>query len=150
MRLVQSLVLMFVAACSVPALADAPASRPAGSVEVITLLHTNDLHGHVVHGNAPGGLARMATLADRVRKEMPHVLVFDSGDIIQSTPTMRLFGGRPIIEAMNRVGFDAAVLGNHEFDFGADALVHAMSLASFPWVIAPTSLIRTATHHGTT
>jgi 2',3'-cyclic-nucleotide 2'-phosphodiesterase (5'-nucleotidase family) len=99
---------------------------------VLTLLHTNDLHGSIIYPGEPRGIAKIATLARRIRKEMPHVLLLDSGDIIHGTPAEKLLEGQPVIAAMNAAGYDAAAAGNHEFDWGQRIARNAIAAAGFP------------------
>lgn len=103
---------------------------------VITLLHTNDLHGRVHYPGEPQGLAKIATLARRIRAEMPHVFLTDGGDIIHGTPAEKLFEGQPVIAAMNAAGYDVAIAGNHEFDFGQRIGRAAIAAANFPMLSA--------------
>jgi 2',3'-cyclic-nucleotide 2'-phosphodiesterase (5'-nucleotidase family) len=98
----------------------------------LTLLHTNDLHGHVYLPGQARGLTKIATLVRRIRAEMPNVLLLDAGDIIHGTPEEKAFGGQPSISAMNALGYDAATAGNHEFGFGQDVLRDAIRFARFP------------------
>lgn len=109
--------------------------------EVLTILHTNDLHGHVLSdsnldGSGPGGLARVNTLAKSIRAEMPNVLYLDAGDNLQATPTEFFTRGRAITAAMNEAGFDASTLGNHEFDWGQDVTERFIRDARFPVLAA--------------
>jgi len=118
------------------------------SVVHITLLGTTDLHGHIdpidYYSNKPAqlGLAKIATLVRRVRAEQPNVLLLDSGDIIQGTPLAYYFARKdtdkpnPMILAMNALGYDAAVVGNHEFNFGLDDLWNAKREGHFPILAA--------------
>ncbi len=99
---------------------------------LLTLLHTNDLHGRVSLPDQPQGLARIATLVRQIRREMPNVLLLDAGDIIHGTPHEKEFQGQPILSAMNALGYDAATAGNHEFDQGQDVLRRAVAFARFP------------------
>jgi 2',3'-cyclic-nucleotide 2'-phosphodiesterase (5'-nucleotidase family) len=109
--------------------------------EVLTILHTNDLHGHVLSDSnrddsGPGGLARLNTMATAIRKDMPNVLYLDAGDNLQATPTEFLTRGRTILAAMNSAGFDASTLGNHEFDWNQDATTKFIRDARFPVLAA--------------
>ena len=103
---------------------------------LITILHTNDLHGQVVPRDVSGGLARAATLVRRVRDQMPNVLLLDAGDIIHGTPEDYFSAGRATISAMNAVAYQAATTGNHEYDFGLDTLKAAALFARFPFLAA--------------
>lgn len=133
---------------TVAALLVATASAAAGERQRLTLLHTSDLHGAVlatddVTGNrAAGSLAQVATLVAAVRAKVSHpVLVLDSGDAIQGSP-LELFGHvrwgepSPTIAAMNRVGYAAMAVGNHELNFGLEVLRRAERQAAFPFLSA--------------
>ncbi|MBR4218639.1 MAG: metallophosphatase [Bacteroidales bacterium] len=104
----------------------------------LTILHTNDTHSRIEpfddHGTMIGGSLRRLEYIRQVRAEQPNVLLFDAGDYWQGTPYFNLFGGRVEIEMMNRMGYDAATLGNHEFDNGLNALAERLAEAKFPIV----------------
>ena len=114
----------------------------------ITLLQTSDLHGYIYpfdyFRNRPAdiGVARVATMVDSVRAEGQPVLLFDAGDTIQGSALAYVHQRKhpgppePTMLAMNRVGFDAMTVGNHEFNFGLEALERARKDASFPWLAA--------------
>jgi len=115
----------------------------AGETTRVVLLHTNDTHSRLDpfpkdggRYEGLGGVARRKTLIDRVRKAEANVLVTDSGDVFQGTPYFNFFGGVPEYEAMSRLGYDLATLGNHDFDAGAAALKKAMEHARFQFVCA--------------
>jgi 2',3'-cyclic-nucleotide 2'-phosphodiesterase/3'-nucleotidase len=120
----------------------------ARAVRPLTILHTADLHGHVHPQDALAdrdfgeGLARVAATVRAVRAEGRPVLLLDSGDTIQGTPEQAIAfeGGSaapdPIVEAMNRVGYDAMAVGNHEFDFGRDRLARSRAQSRFPFLSA--------------
>lgn len=103
---------------------------------LVTILHTNDIHGCVMPKNGLGGLARAATLIKQARSQMPNVIVLDAGDIIHGTPEDYLSQGLASISAMNAARYDAATTGNHEYDFGLDVLEKAISAATFPFLAA--------------
>jgi 5'-nucleotidase len=109
---------------------------PPLSPVVLTLLHTNDPHGHIYLPKHNAGLVKLATLIRRIRQDMPNVLLLDSGDLIHGTPEEEAFEGRPIIAAMNALLYDAATVGNHEFDFGQRITKQAIGLAQFPLLSA--------------
>ncbi|WP_369238111.1 bifunctional UDP-sugar hydrolase/5'-nucleotidase [Streptomyces sp. R21] len=123
----------------------------------LTVMGTTDLHGHVFNwdyfknaeysdkaGNAQG-LARISTLVEQVRAEKGrcNTLLLDAGDTIQGTPLTYYYakvdpitakGGpvHPMAQAMNAIGFDAAALGNHEFNYGIETLRKFESQCRFP------------------
>lgn len=102
----------------------------------LTLLHTNDLHGHVHLPRQAQGLTKVATLVRRIRATMPNTLLLDAGDITHGTPEEKTFEGKPVIAAMNALGYDAATAGNHEFDFGQRVTRQTIGLARFPFLSA--------------
>jgi len=104
--------------------------------EIVTILHTNDMHGAVMPRDGAGGLARAATLVRRIRAEMPNVILLDGGDIIHGAPEDYLSGHIATVSAMNAAGYDLAATGNHEYDFGLSTLERVTHRASFPLVAA--------------
>lgn len=115
----------------------------------LRLLQTTDVHGHLLpfdyHTNRPDrpwGLTRLATLIARARKEMgrANCLLLDNGDFLQGTALSDLTaqpghgwnGPHPVIATMNRMGYDAGTLGNHEFNFGLDWMMGTLAQACFP------------------
>lgn len=113
-----------------------PAVPADASYSLITILHTNDLHGRVMPPAEEGGLARAATIVRQVREEMPNVLLLDAGDIIHGTPEDYLSGGVATITAMNAAGYAAATTGNHEYDFGLETVGRVESTARFALLAA--------------
>ena len=107
----------------------------------LTILHTNDVHSRIepfpMDGGkyqGLGGVAKRAALIDKVRKEEKNVLLFDSGDILQGTPYFNFYGGELEFKLMNQLKYDAATIGNHDFDGGIDQLAEHVTNASFPFV----------------
>ena len=92
----------------------------------LLLLHTNDIHGHLepVHGAVDSaGFVRLATLIRSLKATFPgQVVLLDGGDFAVGTPTSGLFKGLSTAECLRSVGYDAVALGNHEFDWGQEAL----------------------------
>jgi 2',3'-cyclic-nucleotide 2'-phosphodiesterase (5'-nucleotidase family) len=94
----------------------------------VTVLATTDVHGsirrtpdtYVDHND--GSLLQCATLIREVRRERPQALLVDSGDIFQGTAESYLTRGGIMVKAMNALGYDAWAVGNHELDWGVDAL----------------------------
>ncbi len=116
----------------------------AGEARVVdvAILNTTDLHGAlcqtpgVYAERNDGSLLRCATIVQRVRAEKPDALLVDCGDAIQGTAVSYLTQGAVMAKAMNAMGYDAYVLGNHEFDWGVDALVGFMEQMRAPALVA--------------
>lgn len=116
-------------------------SLPAFPQKKIVILHTNDTHSRIeplpeTDRTAPdkGGVERRASYIGGVRKENKNVLLFDAGDFLQGTPYFNLFKGEVEVKAMNLMKYDAATLGNHEFDYGMEVLEKVVRQAEFPIV----------------
>lgn len=109
----------------------------APQADHLTILHTNDTHSQIEpKSNNTGGYARRMGLIAQERKADPNLLLLDAGDYCQGTPYFNFFHGRVEVDAMNRMGYDAATLGNHEFDNGLDTLAAVLKTANFPIVCA--------------
>jgi len=107
----------------------------------LALLHTNDVHGYLTpmpmpDGSTSGGYARRAALIHRLRAGNPATLLLDAGDIYQGSRYWHAFRGQPDIALMNALGYDAATLGNHDFDGGLELLAQRLSEARFPVLCA--------------
>jgi len=107
----------------------------------LTILHTNDFHSHIdpfghdVPRNAgEGGMAKRAALIKKIRSESKNVLLFDAGDIYQGTPYFNYFKAQLDFELMTMMGYDAATLGNHEFDNGLEGIKSQLKFAGFPFI----------------
>lgn len=107
----------------------------------LTVLHTNDMHCHIDpfpedHAEFPGkgGLTRVATMVTEIRKENPNVVLFDGGDLFQGTPYFNYFKGDLMVQVMNKIGYDAGTIGNHEFDNGLPDILSAVKHAGFPLI----------------
>ena len=83
-----------------------------------------------------GGISRRATLISRIREENPNTLLFDAGDIFQGTPYFNFYGGELEFRLMSMLRYDAATLGNHDFDNGIDGLLAQLPYAKFDFVCA--------------
>src|SRR5262245_37294650 len=94
----------------------------------ITIMHTNDLHGQLLPKAGVGGIAEIATI---IRSNKPD-LILDAGDISTGTFLSDEFKGQPTIQAMNKIGYSASPIGNHEFDYGQPALRLLLRQAKFP------------------
>jgi 2',3'-cyclic-nucleotide 2'-phosphodiesterase (5'-nucleotidase family) len=111
----------------------------------LTILHVNDTHGHItpyqdksVDPERPvGGAEYLAKMIETERAANPDgTILLSAGDMFQGTPVSNLFHGKPVIEIMNYLHYDAMALGNHEFDWGQDVLQSIISSAGFPVVSA--------------
>ena len=111
----------------------------------LLILHTNDTHSCVMPLNANladtalagrGGYLRRLEMIRQERNTHPDLLLFDSGDFSQGSPYYNLFKGDVEVGLMNKMGYDAATIGNHEFDFGLDNMARLFRLAEFPIVCA--------------
>ena len=109
----------------------------------ITILHTNDTHSNIDpfpenHAKYPGkgGVSRRFELINKIRSEEENVLLLDAGDIFQGTPYFNMFNGVLEMKLMTKLGYDAATMGNHDFDGGMDGFVNAKEYADFPFLCA--------------
>ena len=90
----------------------------------ITLLQLNDVYQiSPVDKGKNAGLARVATLRQKILAESPNTLFLLAGDTISPSVASTIFKGAHIIETWNALGLDYACLGNHEFDFGDEVLI---------------------------
>ncbi|MEO5374218.1 MAG: bifunctional metallophosphatase/5'-nucleotidase [Alphaproteobacteria bacterium] len=99
----------------------------------LTFLHVNDVYEYAPR-NGWGGLAELATLIDAERVRNSNTLFTFGGDLLSPSIASNMTKGRHMIEFMNALGADAAVLGNHEFDFGAANLRERIGESKFPWL----------------
>jgi len=107
----------------------------------VTILHTNDTHSNIDpfpenHAKYPGkgGVSRRFTMIERIRETEKNVLLLDAGDIFQGTPYFNMFGGVLEMKLMTKLGYDAATMGNHDFDGGMDGFIKAKEYADFPFL----------------
>lgn len=122
--------------------------EPSGKARVVkrvTILTFNDLHGSLTpftrfwgDKEQSGGIARMATVIREIRAENERqgadTLLFFAGDLVQGTPLSTAFKGEAEIAAMNLLAPNAAVIGNHDFDYGLDNLMALKKAAKFPFL----------------
>ena len=107
----------------------------------ITILHTNDTHSHIDpissgRNDGRGGVARRLALINKVREESPNTVLLDCGDIFQGTPYFNFYGGELEIKLMTMMGYDAATIGNHDFDNSIEGLYKQLPNADFDFVIS--------------
>ena len=120
-----------------------PLDADAKKHKQLVILHTNDTHSTIfpVKQNIDdkeiagrGGYLRRVNMLKEQRQQHPDLLLFDSGDFSQGSGYYTLFKGEVEIGLMNQMGYDAATIGNHEFDFGLDNLARIFRMADFPIV----------------
>ena len=118
-------------------------SFTASKTKKITILHTNDVHSHIdpfgpndARNANKGGVARRASLIESIRNENPNTLLLDAGDIFQGTPYFNYYGGELEFKLMSMLKYDAATIGNHDFDNGIDGLFAQLPHAKFEFVSA--------------
>ena len=109
----------------------------------LTVLHTNDVHSRIEpfpmdgsRNQGMGGVARRSALITKIRQEEKNVLLLDAGDVFQGTPYFNLFGGELEMKLMTDMGYDAATMGNHDFDNGIAGFVKQLPHADFPFLVS--------------
>lgn len=110
----------------------------AGDLVKLTILHTNDVHSRIepfpMDGSkyaGLGGTARRSALIKSIRAKEDNVLLFDAGDIFQGTPYFNKYGGELEIKLMSEMKYDAATMGNHDFDNGLEGFYKQLPHANF-------------------
>src|SRR5688500_15065851 len=148
--------------CSLLVLSCTPAriQSPAEPLDLVVVA-TTDVHGrlrawdyYANNEEANRGLARAATIVDSVRAANPgRVILLDAGDLLQGNPlayvAARVSSNRanPIVAAMNAMRYDAAAIGNHEYNYGVPYLDSAVRQAVFPFLSANTYRLDPADVH---
>ena len=111
----------------------------------VSLLHTSDTHSCIMPlspsltdtmAAGRGGFVRRAAMVERERAENPDMLLFDCGDFSQGSPYYNIYKGDVEVGLMNIMGYDAATIGNHEFDYGIENMARIFQMAQFPIVCA--------------
>lgn len=109
----------------------------------LVILHTNDTHSTIEpfpskHSKFPnmGGVSKRHTILQKIRSEEEHVLLLDAGDIFQGTPYFNTFNGKLEMKLMSLLQYDAATMGNHDFDIGLEGFLNAQQFANFPFLCA--------------
>ncbi len=104
-------------------------------VRSLTILHTNDVHARLLPLDTHlGGFAYLATVIRRERAHCSDCILLNAGDLVQGTPVSTIFHGLPVYELGNLFGYDAATLGNHEFDYGWMQARKFIQTANYPIV----------------
>jgi len=128
------LIVMMMGALLLPAGASA---TPSADVD-ITILHTNDFHGRLeADSSFRGGAANLAGLINEIKTDVgkKNVVQIDAGDVYLAAPAIsQLLLGESTIDVFNRLGYDVAVFGNHEFDKGQEELMARVDQSKFPWL----------------
>lgn len=128
----------------------------SGEGKQLTILHTNDVHSRIEpfpmdgsRNQGLGGVARRSALIKKIRSEQPNVLLLDAGDIFQGTPYFNLYGGELEIKLMSDMGYDAATMGNHDFDNGLEGFYKQLPHANFPILVSNYDFSDTIMHKST-
>jgi 2',3'-cyclic-nucleotide 2'-phosphodiesterase/3'-nucleotidase len=128
-----------------PTLTSAAAAFEPNTI-CISILHTTDLHGHILptsdyDGTADrGGLARCVTQIRHWRRQNPNSILVDVGDVYQGTDVSFRNRGELMIDLFNHLKYDAWVIGNHEFDWGIEPFTNALQKSAMPVLGANTTL----------
>src|SRR6266704_1355652 len=131
--------------CAAPSLARAVETLNPDTV-TISILHTTDLHGHILptsdyDGNPDrGGMARCVTQIRRWQREIPNSILIDVGDVYQGTDVSLRNKGELMINLFNHLKYDAWIVGNHEFDWGIETFINALQRSTMKVLAANTVL----------
>ena len=120
------------------------ACNPKAESLPLQVIFTNDSHSQIDPIKNKGGFEARAAVIDSLRNLNPNTLLLDAGDMWQGTPYFNLFKGKLEVEAYNMMGYDAATLGNHEFDYGIDSLAARIDEMDFPMLCCNYDFTNTA------
>ena len=129
MRKILAIALTLIMALSL--LAPAAFAEEAAKSEDIVILYTNDVHTYI---DSPLSYDVVAGIKNELEKQYANVLLVDAGDHIQGTAYGSMDKGKTIVELMNAAGYDAATLGNHEFDYDMDGTMNVIDWASYDYL----------------
>jgi len=111
--------------------------------QTVVIMHTNDVHSHIHPFDSDhykyankGGIIRRAAVIDEIRRTYKHTLLLDAGDIFQGTPFFNFYGGELEMKLMTKLKYDAATLGNHDFDGGIDGFIKAKEHGKFDLIVS--------------
>ena len=105
--------------------------------EKLIILHTNDTHSQIDPlENGNGGLLRRKVVIDSIRQTEPNVLLIDAGDVVQGTMYFTLYKGEVEYSTLDMLGYDIAVIGNHDFDNKVNQLAKNLSDSKVTWLSA--------------
>jgi 2',3'-cyclic-nucleotide 2'-phosphodiesterase (5'-nucleotidase family) len=129
--------MAFVALALVASRAFAQQEEPGAprSQAPVTFLQINDVY-QTAPVDGVGGLARVATIKQRLKDEGRTPFLVLAGDFLSPSVASSVFKGEQVVAALNAIGLDLATLGNHEFDFGDDLLIQRMKEARWQWVVS--------------
>ena len=126
---------------------------PEHQLSKLTILHTNDVHSRIdpfpMDGGkyqGLGGAASRAAIIDKIRQTESAVLLLDAGDIFQGTPYFNEFKGEIEFKLMSKMNYDAATIGNHDFDLGIEGLNKQLPHANFDFINCNYNLADTILH----
>lgn len=125
----------------------------AGDVQKLTILHSNDVHSRIEpfpdndkKYPGMGGMAQKAAMINAIRAQEDNVLLLDAGDIFQGTPYFNFYHGTLEMQLMSAMKYDAATMGNHDFDAGIDGFEKQLVHADFPIIISNYDFSGTVMH----
>ncbi|WP_346355668.1 bifunctional metallophosphatase/5'-nucleotidase [Azotosporobacter soli] len=128
------LALCLVAVCLTFWTAAATAEENGDQVE-LQIVSVNDFHGALIENGKNPGAAKLAAYLKALRAKNPDgTLLLSGGDMFQGSVESNLLYGKPVVEFMNEVAFDAMAFGNHEFDWGIERLEQRIAQANFPYL----------------
>lgn len=131
MRKNKKLLTILLAVCLVAAMMPSMVFAADAKSDDIVVLYTNDVHCAVDSNIGYAGLA--AYKAEKL-KQTSHVALIDAGDAVQGDTVGALSKGEYIVDIMNEVGYDVAVPGNHEFDYGMDQFMELVKQSKAKYV----------------